>query len=204
MVRSPVKAHVLCLQGSLGVPSRTAVLLELVARLLQRQGATTETVDMRDVSLPQVDPRYHGAPEDNPAPAVGGFLAKVRAADAMVWASPVYHNSYSGALKNAIDHLSIADVRDKPLALCGNGGRRASVQATDHLRIVARSLHGIAVPLGVTTANGDYAREGDDFRIRETEVVQRSAAMCDQLLDYVEKFRTAPEVPTRAPAVGRT
>ncbi|WP_274518819.1 NADPH-dependent FMN reductase [Streptomonospora alba] len=197
-----MRADVLCIQGSLGHPSRTAVLTELVRRTLEQLGARTDVLDLREHRLPQVDVRYHGSPEDPPDPAVGDLLHRVRAADAMVWASPVYHNSYSAALKNALDHLAIADVRGKPLALCGNGGRRASGQAADHLRIVARGLHGIAVPLVTTTADGDFRRVDGEYRIAARETIERAVAMCQQLLDYTDRFRTAPQdaVGVAAPA----
>lgn len=185
-----MNATVLCIQGSLGRPSRTATLVELACRLLQRAGARTDVLDVRNTILPLVDPWHHDDPVSHPDPAVRNVALRVRSADAFVWASPVYHNSYSGALKNVLDHLNIEDFRDKPIALCGNGGRRASTQPSDHLRIVARGLHGIAIPLCVISSNADFVTESAaQFRIADTALVTRTAQMCAQLLDYVDRHR---------------
>src|SRR5438876_203322 len=71
--------------------------------------------------------------------------------------SPVYHNSFSGILKNALDSLSIQQFRNKPVALmsCGNSDRTGS-QPCDHLRIVARGLLAVAIPTQVITLPSDF------------------------------------------------
>lgn len=200
MVPTPLNARVLCLQGSLSTPSRTGTLVELARRILLQRGAEVDVLDLGQTRLPQVDPAYHGRSGEHPDPAVRDLVHRTRAAHALLWASPVYHNSYSGVLKNAIDHLSIADVREKPIALCGNGGRRASPQPSDHLRTVARALHGIAIPLVVTTANGDFVARDGQFLVGARELVRRTSDMCDQLLDYTARFAREPSAAPRVPA----
>lgn len=175
--------RILCLQGSLGEPSRTASLLVLAQRLLTRLGAEVDVCDLRTQSFPHVDPRHHGG-ERHPDPAVRALRERAVAADAFVLASPVYHNSYSGVLKAALDHLSIGELADKPVALCGNGGRTGSTQPVDHLRIVVRGLHGVAIPRTVVTRNADFRWVDGQYRIAERALVARAQQVCQQLVAY--------------------
>lgn len=189
--------RVLCLQGSLGEPSRTASLVTLAERLLTKLGAEVRTWDLRRTQLPLVDPHRHGD-SDHPEPIVQKLLDDAHAAAAFLWASPVYHNSYSGVLKNALDHLSISQVADKPVALCANGGRTGSVQPTDHLRIVARGLHGVAIPRVLVARNDDFRLNDGSYLIADRGLVTRMIGLCQQLLDYgaaLAPLRTGGQMP---------
>jgi NAD(P)H-dependent FMN reductase len=109
------------------------------------------------------------------------------AADAYLLASPVYHNSYSGVLKNALDHLMLRDVRYRPVALASHGGR--STQAVDPLRIVVRGLLGIAIPTQVCTQEADFAGEpGEDglYAVTDPDIQARIARQADQLLLFAK------------------
>jgi azobenzene reductase len=181
---------ILCVQGSLGRPSHTATMAALVARLLERQGAEVDFVDLRDLPLPTPDPRYHHAPLDHPDPVVRRIAEQADRADAFVLATPVYHNSYSGVLKCFLDHLDIPHFADKPVALCGNSGRTGSVQPVDHLRIVVRGLHGVAIPYQIVSRNGDYTVEGDRVDVTSADLTRRLGLMTDQLVKYAVALGT--------------
>jgi NAD(P)H-dependent FMN reductase len=172
--------------------SHTAVLTTLVQRMLDNLGCETDLVDLRRTVIGQVDPEFHDAPHEHPDPVVRDLAARAEAAHAFVWATPVYHSSYSGALKNALDAFTMSLVIEKPIALCGNGGRTGATQPTDHLRAIARSLYGIALPTVCVTKNGDYAEgaEGTDgLLIRNREIVTRADRMTRQLVEYGTVFQ---------------
>jgi chromate reductase, NAD(P)H dehydrogenase (quinone) len=89
----------------------------------------------------------HGIPvfseddEKNPPPKVVEFKQKIRAADAIVFATPEYNYSIPGGLKNAIDWASrpYGDSAwiGKPAAIVGASiGRMGSARAQYHLRQV--------------------------------------------------------------------
>ncbi|MDN8705000.1 NADPH-dependent FMN reductase, partial [Staphylococcus aureus] len=50
------------------------------------------------------------------------FQTKVMEADFLVLGTPNYHGSYSGILKNALDHINMDYVKMKPVGLIGNSG----------------------------------------------------------------------------------
>lgn len=179
----------LIIQGSMGVPARTATLASIVAGLLDRKGHAVNFLDVRRDAFPPVDPAYHDDPINHPAEQVRKLADDASSIDGYIWATPVYHNSYSGALKCVIDHFTGPLLRDYPVALCGNGGRRGSTQAIDHLRQVARSFHAFAIPTVLVSASGDYALESQAFKLRNTMILQRAQSMSEELVWAAEVLR---------------
>jgi azobenzene reductase len=117
--------------------------------------------DPQREQLAPADPAYHHDSLGNPDPHVQTLVKAARAADGFILASPVYHNSYSGLIKNILDHLTIEDFYHKPVGLMAHGPNMAAVLALDHLRSVVRGLYGIAVPEQVVTVPSDFSAGGD-------------------------------------------
>ena len=79
----------------------------------------------------------------------------IRAADGLILASPGYHGSVSGMVKNAIDYVenTAKDVRpyltDLPVGLIAvAGGYQAAVSTLSMLRTIVHSLRGWPTPFG--------------------------------------------------------
>ena len=105
-------------------------------------------------------------------------------------ASPVYHNSYTGLLKNALDWLGINDFRQRPVALMSHGGR--STQAVDHLRIVVRGVLGVAITAQVCTREDDFAAapDGDGlFELTDADILARVERVADELMTFARHLR---------------
>ena len=96
-------------------------------------GMTVEVFDLRPVPLYDDDVRQQGYP-----PAVAALREKVRAADAVLIATPEYNFSMSGVLKNALDWVSRPPEQPfdgKPVALMSAApGRIGGARAQYHLR----------------------------------------------------------------------
>src|SRR5215216_1030673 len=99
--------NVLVLSGSPRPMSRTLLVAALLAQMLRRDGTDAALWDLATRPVPFADPSYHADPAANPDPVVSELVIQAEAADAFLLASPVYHNSFSGVLKNALDNLSI-------------------------------------------------------------------------------------------------
>lgn len=176
------RPRVLVLAGSVRVPSYTRALSLEVGRVLAGSGAAVVHRDAHHPRLPIADPDYHDAVSAHPDPDVRRLDDEARRADAFVFATPVYHNSYSGVLKNTIDLLSIdPHFRDKPVGLVSYGGDR-SPQAVDHLRIVVRGLSAIATPTHVCTQRADFAEHGDGYRLTDESILERIRRFSDELV----------------------
>lgn len=181
--------RILLISGSTRQPSYTMTLADSVERTLSHCRATTMRWDLRDQPLPVADPRYHHDPAQHPDEVVRSLVAFASGADAFVLASPIYHNSFSGVLKNALDHLAIAQFHYKPVGLISHGGHR-STQAVDQLRIVVRGLLGQAITTQICTAQTDFRETGDGYELVSNEIQQRIERFAIELAVFA--FHLAP------------
>jgi chromate reductase len=109
---------VLAISGSLRKASFNTLALRAAAELAPEGMEVTLYDGLRDIPLYDDDLR---AGSGYPAP-VAAFRAAIKAADALLIASPEYNFSVSGVLKNAIDWASRAPDQPfdgKPVAILG-------------------------------------------------------------------------------------
>jgi NAD(P)H-dependent FMN reductase len=129
-----------------------------------REDATFEVVDLRDHPLPffgeDVAPVY--APPKNDAALAFGQL--MDGYDGYLFITAEYNHSFSGVLKNALDHL-YGQLTRKPAAYLGYGGVGAA-RAIEQLRLVHVELQMAplrnAVHIGLMEFRG-LLRGGKDF-----------------------------------------
>ena len=192
--KEPRDLTILLICGSTRNPSHTRIGLKEIETLLnKKEGVKTHFWDLKDEALPIADPAYHRNPLEHPDERVKRLVKLASEADAFVLGTPVYHNSYSGVLKNALDHLTIQQFIDKSVGLVAHGDERTVIQACDHLRIVVRGLSAIAIPIQVATVNTDFKEIGGDYRLDNKEIQHRMALMADQLLFFTSRLSTKAE-----------
>ena len=106
------------ISGSLtaGGSTRTVVDAALAAAHTHAPDITTDVIDLREVTISFCDGR---PPEDYPddTPRV---LERIQAADAYIIGTPIYRASYTGALKNLLDHIPVEAFMGKVVGLIGN------------------------------------------------------------------------------------
>ncbi len=125
---------ILGIPGSLRKGSFNRKLANVAQKLLP-PGATMDLFDINGI------PPFSEDDEKNPLAKVTDFKAAIRAADAILFATPKYNYSIPGVLKNAIDWASrpYGDSAwlGKPAAIIGASiGRFGSARAQYHLRQV--------------------------------------------------------------------
>lgn len=118
--------------GSLRKGSYNKAILR-AAQGLVPEGATLETFDLAGI------PPFNQDLEGQPPEKVKEFKEKIRAADAILIATPEYNYSIPGVLKNAIDWASRPHgdnaLDDKPVAIMGASiGMLGTARAQYHLR----------------------------------------------------------------------
>ena len=137
-----IKVVGLC--GSISPNSYTRKALKIALRGAEELGAQIEFIDLRDYELPFCDGK-----EDVSAYPQDVFKLRKTVADAqgIIMATPEYHGSYSGVLKNAIDMMGFTEFECKMLGLVGiSGGALGAVNALNSLRNIGRALHAWVVP----------------------------------------------------------
>lgn len=102
--------------------------------------------------------------EDGRGSRAAELVEEVRRADGLVVASPGYHASISGLVKNALDYLEDLRDDDRPYlsgravgCVATGAGWQATVSTLAALRAIVHSLRGWPTPLGATinTAGGN-------------------------------------------------
>jgi NAD(P)H-dependent FMN reductase len=161
---------------------------------LQELGASTYLWDLGARPLPNADPRYHHDPDQHPSPEVRELVDRAHQADGILLSSPVYHNSYSGILKDAIDSLAIPQFQYKAVGLLSHGGDR-STQAVDHLRIVTRGLLGVATPTQVCTRREDFTQSEASLVLGNADIIARVERFCVEFMQFSATMRVLRTLP---------
>lgn len=136
------------LGGSLARHSASRAALEIALKGAEEAGAQIELFDVRALDLPMYDPDGNNVPE-----AARRLADSVADARGMVWSSPLYHGTVSGAFKNALDWLQLLSDRDPPLltnkvvGLVSVAGGVYGLQAVNTMEFAVRALRGWSVPL---------------------------------------------------------
>jgi NAD(P)H-dependent FMN reductase/AraC-like DNA-binding protein len=175
------RMRILVIGGSRSRPSRTRALLDAAEAALERCDATAEVWDVG---------RIGRAGDGDRRPAnTGDLRTMARRAHAFVIATPTYHNSYSGLIKHALDHLDQGAVAGKAVALMATCGRTPTPQAVDHLRIVTRALGATAIPSQVVATESGFGQLGQDYRVIDDRLVERVRAVMAELVWFAHRFR---------------
>jgi azobenzene reductase len=180
--------NVLLLGGSLHRPSHTSAMLRIIDAELSRSGHEPTRWDLGERPVPSPDPQYHRNPLDNPDPEVHRLVLAANAAQAFVLASPNYHNSFSGLLKDALDNLSVGQFDGKAAGLGSNSGGMAATQAVDQLRIVVRGLGAIAIPTQFITSDADWDEGPDGYELRSEGLQGRLRRFVDELISVASRL----------------
>lgn len=172
---------VLILAGSGDKQSHTLVLGKAIATSLKAKGAEVEVINLIEYGLPLFDRGVERTGDYDKK--TRAFLEKSYAADAFVWVTPIYHNSFSAILKNALDwqHTKFPG---KVVGLASNGGSR-SPQAVDQLMIIARAQHLITARTRVSTDAADY----NDFVLTDQSILERIEDFSTELIELTAKMK---------------
>jgi FMN reductase len=135
--------------GTIGGVSSTERALRIALDAAEREGFRTRMFGGADMArLPLYDPRATSRTADEEA-----FVDAVRQASAVIIASPGYHGSISGVVKNALDLLeeTAKDARpylaDMPVGLIATAyGWQATGSTIAALRSIVHALRGWPTP----------------------------------------------------------
>ncbi len=139
---------ILGINGSMREEAHSARSLNLVLEAAREHGAQTRVLDLRHTRLPMYNPDAAAA-EDF---AVSKATEMVEWANCFVLASPDYHGSMSGTLKNFLDHYWTEFAGKLFTYVCAS--HEKGLTAMDQMRTVVRQCYGWSLPYGVAV-NGD-------------------------------------------------
>jgi len=167
---------VVALCGSLRDGSYTRIALEHALAAASDRGARTELLDLREYSLPVFDA---DADEAGDAPAL---KERLRAGDSVLLGTPMYHGSYSSALKNGLDYCGFDEFENTTVGLLGVSGGSFPITALDHLRSVCRALDAWVLPYQAAVPNSN--RHFEDGAFADEDLANRVAVLGERSVEY--------------------
>ena len=175
----------LIIVGSAKMGSHTNALAHYLKGHFKDQSFEAEIFDLAEQPIHQLDVSGVSKPSEVYKNNLKMLQTKAREADFFVLGTPNYHGSYSGILKNALDHLTMDDFKMKPVGLIGNSGGIVSAEPLSHLRLIVRSLFGIAVPTQIATHDTDYNKLDDATYYLDNEEFQlRARLFVEQIIAF--------------------
>lgn len=181
---------ILGVSGSPREASSTDRALRIALDHARAQGADTELLSGRDLQFP-----IFGS-ADAVSPGVQRFLDLYRRCDGLLLASPGYHGSISGLLKNALDYTDL--LRDSDCAyLDGKAvgciacayGWQATGTTLVTLRTIVHALRGWPTPLGVAINSSQPFTDADGECV-DRRLDSQLDILARQVLEFA-RMRTA-------------
>ncbi|HXR64315.1 MAG TPA: NAD(P)H-dependent oxidoreductase [Ktedonobacteraceae bacterium] len=177
--------------GSAEKSSYIRANLELLQEIFRDCSAQPYLWDLSECSLPLFSPSWRETLQPQEMLLIEEFILQADQADAFVLGSPVYHNSFSGILKNALDTLARQHFYHKPVALVSNGySDRTACVPCEHLRSVVKELSAIAIPTQMITLPADFISRESQYVMVNASLRERFWQLAQELLYFTRLLRS--------------
>lgn len=168
--------------------SRSRAALQVALEGAADAGADTVLLDLRELDLPMYNPDV----DQVPASAEQLMDACYRA-DGLLWSSPLYQGTISGAFKNALDWLHDLGSRDPPflhdkvVGLVSAAGGTQGIQAINTMEFATRALRAWAVPYAVPVASAAHVFDAGGG-VRDEGVAAQLRTLGTEVVRVSERF----------------
>lgn len=175
---------VVALVGSTRKNSTTRQATEIVIREVEKHGMTVELIHFAEVKLPI----YEGdLDKENYPLVVKNFIENVASADGIILASPEYHGSVSGVLKNALDYIGAREMSGKIAAIIGTAGSKLGATNTvNTLHQICRNLHAWPLPQSPTIP-ASYEAFNKDGSLHDENLQERLLKLGKNLAEELQR-----------------
>ena len=112
----------------------------------------------------------------------------VKEADALILATPEYHGSVSGVMKNALDLMSFEHLDGKVAGFISVLGGQSNSNAVNHLRLILRWVHAWVIPeqIAIGKAWNAFSHDG---KILDEKLSERFDKFAQSLVENTRKIR---------------
>jgi FMN reductase len=176
------------LGGSLAKASKSRAALQVALEGAASAGAETTLLDLRALALPIYNPD-----DERPIDRAALLIESCYEADGMLWSSPLYQGTISGAFKNALDWLHVLGPRDPPylhdtvVGLISAAGGTQGLQAINTMEFSIRAMRAWAVPYVVPIAAAGRVFDPDG-RVRDDGVEAQLRALGIEVVRVAQRF----------------
>jgi NAD(P)H-dependent FMN reductase len=157
-IESGLKLNVLGVGSSMRQGSYSTIALNMILDMAKGNEAETKLLDLRQTNLPML----YAAKDDTQE--IGQVTELVEWADAYILATPDYHGSMSGSLKNFLDYFW-SEFAGKTFGYIV-ASHEKGLTVMDQMRTAVRQCYGWSIPYGISI------NPEDDFNDKK-EVINR-------------------------------
>ena len=144
---------VLGIGSSLRDGSSSTATLRIALDLIKKHGAEARLLDLKQTNLPLYDPN-----ENQSGLELQKVEEDVKWADAFILATPDYHGSMSGTMKNFLDYFW-SEFAGKTFGyICASHEKGLTVM--DQMRTAVRQCYGWSLPYGISVNGEDDLENG--------------------------------------------
>jgi len=155
--------------GSLSADGATKKALAIALKGAAEYNAETALLELRDFNLVF----YGSVPENEYPDDVFELRQALKDSQGIILATPEYHGSLTGALKNMLDLMSIEEFETKIIGLVGvAGGHIGAINSLNTMKTICRNLHCWVLPQEVSIANSSQTFNGDGT-VKDPEIEER-------------------------------
>jgi FMN reductase len=179
------RPYVVGIGGTTRPGSSSEKALRFALSLAETQGAEVELFDGASMNLPMYTPGSTVRSEE-----AERMIGALRRAHGVILATPCYHGSVSGLVKNALDYTEdmckdpdpYLDGRAVGLIVCGNGWQSTGV-VLSAFRSIVHALRGWPTPMGVAinTAVERFDEKGTGLA---EQSAQQMSIMVGQVIEF--------------------
>jgi FMN reductase len=175
---------IVCLGGSLRTDSHSMQALHGAAQRVEALGAIVTVLDLRQMNLPFCDggDRYPDYPD------VMVLREAVQQADGLILATPEYHGSLSGVMKNALDLMSFDQLSGKVTGLISVLGGPQNSNALNEMRLIMRWVHAWVIPEQIAIGQAWQAFNSDGS-LKDEKLAKRFDEFAQSLVTNTEKLK---------------
>jgi len=158
-----------------------------VHNALKKSGrAHVKFIDINDYNLPVMKNRLKDMHE--PPPALVEISNALKNADGIIFITPEYNGSYSGAFKNAVDYFT-SEWAKKPIGIvCASGGAKAGINASHHVQSLILSINAYPMPYKLLIGNLSEVIEMDGT-IRDEMTGKNIEKFMNEFFEFVAKHK---------------
>ena len=196
MTNATPPLRIVALGGSSKPMAASERALRIAAQAAAEAGAEVTFLTGRSLLVPLYDTET-----SDRTPETMAIIDALRQADGVLIASPGYHGSFSGMVKNALDYAEDLRHDDRPYLedravglIAVAHGWQTAVGTLNQLREVVHALRGWPAPLGVAV-NDSAGLIGDDADSTDPAVVRQLMTMGRQVVAFATAMRATPAEP---------
>ena len=132
-------------------------------------------------------PFCNGEDDYSDYPDVERLRGAVKQADGLILATPEYHGSVSGVLKNALDLMSFEQLDGKVTGLISVLGGQPNSNALNDLRVIMRWVHAWVIPEQIAIGQA-WKAFSPDGKLLDEKLSQRFDQFAQSLVENTRKL----------------